>query len=107
MFAVLMIQPQLAPKRKDVYNFYLVTYSTKFNLLLPELLIDSVMPIQPGNTSNVEETSYSTAGFAFHKMFKSVARFVNSAIKQNPRESRNRLYSLEGLKLCNVTGMIQ
>ena len=46
---------------------------------------DSVVPIQPGDTSDVEETSYFTAGFAFHKMFKSVARFVNAAIKQNPR----------------------
>ena len=46
---------------------------------------DSVVTIQPGDTSNVEETSYLTAGFAFHKMFKSVARFVNAAIKQNPR----------------------
>ena len=46
---------------------------------------DSVVTIQPGDTSNVEETSYFTAGFAFHKMFKSVARFVNAAIKQSPR----------------------
>ena len=44
-----------------------------------------VMPIRPGDTSNVEETSYFTAGFAFHKMFKSVARFVNAATKKNPR----------------------
>ena len=29
---------------------------------------DSVVPIRPGDTSNVEETSYFTAGFAFHKM---------------------------------------
>ena len=35
--------------------------------------------------SNVEETSYFTAGFAFHKMRKFVARFLNAAIKQNPR----------------------
>ena len=42
---------------------------------------DSVVPIQPGDTSNVEETSYFTAGFAFHKMFKSVARVVNAATK--------------------------
>ena len=46
---------------------------------------DSMVPIQPGDTSNVEETSYFTAGFAFHKTFKSVVRFVNAAIKQNPR----------------------
>ena len=46
---------------------------------------DSVVSIQPGDTSNVEETSYFTVGFAFHKMFKSVARFVNAAIKQNSR----------------------
>ena len=42
---------------------------------------DSVVLMQPGDTSNVEETSYFTAGFAFHKMFKSVARFVNAATK--------------------------
>ena len=42
---------------------------------------DSVVPIQPGDRSNVEETSYLTAGFAFHKMFKSVARFVYAATK--------------------------
>ena len=43
---------------------------------------DSVVPIQADNTSNVEETSYFTAGFAFHKMFKSVARFVNAGTKK-------------------------
>ena len=43
---------------------------------------DIVMPIRPGDTSNVEETSYFTAGFAFHKMFKSVARFVDAAKKK-------------------------
>ena len=43
---------------------------------------DIVVPIRPGDTSNVEETSYFTAGFAFHKMFKSVARFVNAATKK-------------------------
>ena len=46
---------------------------------------DSVVTIQPGDTSNVEETSYFTAGFAFHRIIKSVARFVSAAIKQNPR----------------------
>ena len=45
---------------------------------------DIVVPIQPGDTSNVEETSYFTAGFAFHKMFKSVARFVNAVTKKKP-----------------------
>ena len=43
---------------------------------------DSVVQIQPGDTSHVEETSYFTAAFAFHKMFKSVARFVNAATKK-------------------------
>ena len=43
---------------------------------------DIVVPIRPGDTSNVEETSYFTAGFAFHKMFKSVARFVNAPTKK-------------------------
>ena len=43
--------------------------------------------IQPVDTSNVEEISYFTAGFALHKMFKFVARYVNAAIKQNPRHS--------------------
>ena len=46
---------------------------------------DNVAPIQPGDTSNVEESSYFTAGFAVHQIFKSVARFVNAATKQNPR----------------------
>ena len=66
-----------------------------------------MVPIQPGDTSNVEETSYFIAVFTLHKMFKSIARYVNAAIKQNKRKSRNRLYSLEGVKLCYVTGMIQ
>ena len=46
---------------------------------------NNVVLIQPVDTSNVEETSYFTAGFTFHQMFKSIARFVNTAIKQNPR----------------------
>ena len=46
------------------------------------------MPIQPGDTSNVEETSYFTAGSALHKIFKSTARFVNAAIKQHPRKKK-------------------
>ena len=29
---------------------------------------DNVAPIQPGDTSNVEETSYFTAGFAVHQI---------------------------------------
>ena len=33
----------------------------------------------------VEETSYFIAVFTLHKMFKSIARYVNAAIKQNPR----------------------
>ena len=43
---------------------------------------DNVAPMQPGESSNVAETSYFTAGFTFHQMFKSIARFVNTAIKQ-------------------------
>ena len=46
---------------------------------------DNVVPIQPGDTSNVEDTSYFIAVFTLHKMFKSIARYVNAAIKQNPR----------------------
>ena len=46
---------------------------------------DNVVPIQQGDTSNVEETSYFIAVFTLHKMFKSIARYVNAAIKQNPR----------------------
>ena len=53
-----------------------------FDFFLHFTASDSVEPIQPGDTSNVGETSYITAGFAFHKMFKSVARFVNAAIKK-------------------------
>ena len=44
-----------------------------------------MVPIQPGDTSNVDETSYFIAVFALHKMFKSIARYVNAAVKQNPR----------------------
>ena len=33
----------------------------------------------------LEETSYFIAVFTLHKMFKSIARYVNAAIKQNPR----------------------
>ena len=40
----------------------------------------TMVPIQPADTSNVEETSYFTAGFDLHRMFKSVARFGNAAI---------------------------
>ena len=43
---------------------------------------DNVVPIQQGDTSNVEETSYFIAVFTLHKMFKSIARYVNAAIKQ-------------------------
>ena len=46
---------------------------------------DNVVPIQAGDRSNVEETSYFIAVFTLHKMFKSIARYVNAAIKQNPR----------------------
>ena len=59
--------------------------SPQYLTLLHFKASDSVVTLQPDDTSNVEETSYFTAGFAFHKMFKSVARFVNAAIKQNPR----------------------
>ena len=46
---------------------------------------NNVVLIQPVDTRKFEETSYFTAGFTFHQMFKSIARFVNTAIKQNPR----------------------
>ena len=39
-------------------------------------------PIQPGDKINVEETNFIAV---FDKMFKSIARYVNAAIKQNPR----------------------
>ena len=80
--AILMIHPQLTFKQKDVYNSF--WSHTKLTFLHFRASIN-VVPIQPGDASNVEETSYFTAGLAFHKMFKSVARFVNAAIKQNPR----------------------
>ena len=41
------------------------------------------------------------------KMFKSIARYVNAAVKKTRDKVGNRLYSPEGLKLCYVTGMIQ
>ena len=69
---------RLASKQKDLYNFFLV--HTKLNLLQFRAS-DSVVPIQSGDTRNIEETSYFTAGIALHQMFKSVARFVNAAIK--------------------------
>ena len=59
--------------------------SPQYLTFMPFKASDSVVPIQPGDTSHVEETSYFTAGFAFHKMFKSVARFVNAATKKNRR----------------------
>ena len=46
---------------------------------------DNVVSIQQGDTSNVEETSYFIAVITLHKMFKSIARYVNAAVKQNPR----------------------
>ena len=58
--------------------------SPQYLIFMPFKGSDSVVPIQPGDTSDVEETSYFTAGFAFHKMFKSVARFVNAATKKKP-----------------------
>ena len=67
---------------------------------------DSVVPIQPGDTSNVEETSYFTASSLSIKCLN-LSRDSSMPRHQNPRLSRNRLYSLEGLKLCNGTGMIQ
>ena len=45
---------------------------------------DSVVPIQPGDTSNVEETSYITAGFASIK-------FLNlSRDSSMPRQNKTR-----------------
>ena len=60
---------------------------------MPFKVSDSAVPIQPGDTSDVEETSYFTAGFAFHKMFKSVARFVNAATKKNPIKKKSTIFS--------------
>ena len=46
---------------------------------------DSVLSIQPGDTSNVEETSYFTAGFAFHKINWNLSR--DSSM---PRQNKTR-----------------
>ena len=46
---------------------------------------DNRVPIQPGDKIKVEETIYFIAVFALYKMLKSIARYVNAAIKQNPR----------------------
>ena len=46
---------------------------------------DSVVSIQPGDTSNVEETSYFTAGFAFHKINLNLSR--DSSM---PRQNKTR-----------------
>ena len=48
-------------------NNYMQEISPIFDFFLHFKASDSVVPIQPGDTSNVEETSYFTAGFAFHK----------------------------------------
>ena len=50
-------------------NNYMQEISPIFDFFLHFKASDSVVPIQPGDTSNVGETSYFTAGFAFHKMF--------------------------------------
>ena len=62
-----MIKPQIASIQKDENNFFLS--HTKLNLLHFRAS-DNVVPIQPGDTSNVEETSNFTAEFALHKMLK-------------------------------------
>ena len=46
---------------------------------------DSVVSIQPGDTSNVEETSYFSAGFAFHKINLNLSR--DSSM---PRQNKTR-----------------
>ena len=78
---------------QSLWNFCQNNLFWNFVKLIICVSHDSVVPIQPGDTSNVEETiqpgdtsnveetSYFTDGFAFHKMFKSVARFVIAAKK--------------------------
>ena len=61
--------PVSIPKKTYITSFWL---HTKLNLLQFRAS-DNVVLIQPGDTCYVEETSYFTAGFALHKMFKSVA----------------------------------
>ena len=63
---------------------------------------DNVVPIQPGDRSNVEVTSYFIAVFTLHKMFKSIARYVNAAIKQN-RDKVGIAYTSGGFEtlLCH------
>ena len=75
----LWFSPSQHPNQKT----YITSFwsHTKLNLLYFQAS-DNVVPIQPGDTSNVEETSYFTARFALHKMFKTVARFVNAAINK-------------------------
>ena len=51
-------------------------------------------PIQPGDTSNVEETSYFIAVFTLHKMFKSIARYVNARNKNKTRDKVGIAYTL-------------
>ena len=46
---------------------------------------DSVVSIQPGDRSNVEETSYFSAGFAFHKINLDLSR--DSSM---PRQNKTR-----------------
>ena len=77
-----MIQPQPHPYKKT--NITSFVSHTKLNFLHFRAS-DNVVPKQPGDTGIVEETSFFSAGFALHKLFKSVTRFVNAAIKQNSR----------------------
>ena len=102
IIAVLMIQPQLASKQNDVHNLISVTYKVESFALILETKCrlfklfrasDNVVPIQPGDTSNVEETSYLMTVFTLQKMFKSIARYVNAAINKT-RDKVGIVYTL-------------
>ena len=58
--------------------------SPQYSTFLHFKASDSVVPIQPGDTINVEETSYFTAGFAFHKMF--ICREIQCRDKNKTRD---------------------
>ena len=90
-----MIKPQLPTIHKDVHTVFLLTYLVESFALILETKCrnlnhfrtsDNVVPIQPGETCNVEEPSYFTAGIALHNCVNmsrdsSVREKIDSEIK--------------------------
>ena len=83
-------------------NNYMHEIFPIFDFFLHFTASDSVEPIQPGDTSNVGELPTLPRGSLSIKMFKSVARFVNAAIKQNPRLSVMKVMKLSQITVLNL-----